>query len=90
MSIDWLIGLVHWKIHFFFLWFSEAKPKKKSAKQIAAEKEEAKKREQEGIRQQLQNAKPKTAEEIAEEKRRLLKAQEDSDFAMGADAFREY
>ncbi|OQV22219.1 hypothetical protein BV898_03721 [Hypsibius exemplaris] len=69
---------------------ADTKPKKKSAKQLAAEKEALKKKEQEQIRLQLeQNSKPKSVEDILAEKRRLAKAIEDSDFAMGADTFLE-
>jgi len=57
-------------------------------KQVLAEKEDLKKRQQEAVRLQLiEGAKPRTADEIAAEKQRIRKAQEDSDFAMGADTF---
>lgn len=60
--------------------------KKKSAKEKAEEREVEKKREQEMIRLQLA-ATNRTAEEIAAEKARIQKEQEDSDFAMARDTF---
>ena len=63
--------------------------KKRSAKEVAAEKEALKKQEQEEMRRQVEALANMTPEEAAAEKRRIQKEQEDQDFALGADTFRK-
>lgn len=60
--------------------------KKKSAKEILAEKEAEKKRVQEELRLKLESSN-RTPEEIAAEKARIRKEQEDADFEFAKDTF---
>jgi translation initiation factor 3 subunit J len=61
--------------------------KKKSLKEIIAEKEEKKRKEQEEKKKQEEEMTPLTAQEIAAEKLRQQKLQEESDLILAVEAF---